>query len=333
MAISYHRNHTLSWSASITAYLSVLYPLGLLAFTLYPMPDDPVQFCATHHFGPQLDLWLFIPQILHGGLSDILQLLLNVIFFMPLGFMLQRWAKWPWWISFIFAFGCSLFIETSQLTGFWGVYPCAYRHFDVDDMLTNTTGAIVGYGIGAIYTHFVPQHAKRVVGTVKLPGIVHRVVSFALDLFLTLLMYFTLSVGWMWLFVHTVMPLEDGTFIFLHMHVGIDLMQAGVWVCGIVPFVLFELLIPLANKGQTLGGMYTHMTIETRVRHGWQRALFYAVRTLVLGVMFMMIISFNSLVWWFFAILLVFWIIAHRMPWDLLPATQPKRPDMTVISA
>lgn len=34
-------------------------------------------------------------------------------------------------------------IETTQLTGVWGIYPCAYRVFDVDDLLMNTLGAVL----------------------------------------------------------------------------------------------------------------------------------------------------------------------------------------------
>lgn len=45
----------------------------------------------------------------------------------------------------------SLLIETTQLTGFWGYFPCAYRIFDVDDLMTNTTGALLGATLAAIW--------------------------------------------------------------------------------------------------------------------------------------------------------------------------------------
>ena len=35
-------------------------------------------------------------------------------------------------------------IELSQLTGIWGIYPCAYRQFNVDDLLMNFTGVCLG---------------------------------------------------------------------------------------------------------------------------------------------------------------------------------------------
>lgn len=65
--------------------------------------------------------------------------------------MFTRWLRWRWWAVLIGGFAVSLFIESSQLSGFWGLYPCAYRQFDVNDLMTNTLGAmvvltIIGFG-------------------------------------------------------------------------------------------------------------------------------------------------------------------------------------------
>lgn len=42
----------------------------------------------------------------------------------------------------------SLLTETAQLTGIFGLYPCSYRLFDVDDLLLNTGGAGLGFALG-----------------------------------------------------------------------------------------------------------------------------------------------------------------------------------------
>ncbi|MBP1807769.1 VanZ family protein [Rubellimicrobium aerolatum] len=42
-------------------------------------------------------------------------------------------------------FAFSLFVEVTQATGVFGVYPCAYRKFDVDDLLLNTVGVVIGF--------------------------------------------------------------------------------------------------------------------------------------------------------------------------------------------
>ena len=40
--------------------------------------------------------------------------------------------------------GVSFLIELTQLTGDWGLYPCAYRYFSTADLITNTIGAGIG---------------------------------------------------------------------------------------------------------------------------------------------------------------------------------------------
>jgi glycopeptide antibiotics resistance protein len=45
----------------------------------------------------------------------------------------------------LMGFGLSLSIELTQLTGVWGLYACAYRKFDADDLILNTLGAAIGF--------------------------------------------------------------------------------------------------------------------------------------------------------------------------------------------
>lgn len=69
---------------------------------------------------------------------------LNVALFMPAGAALRlvtaRAAAAP-------AFGLALSagIETAQITGNFGLYPCAYRQFDVGDLLGNALGVTLGF--------------------------------------------------------------------------------------------------------------------------------------------------------------------------------------------
>ncbi|WP_336627067.1 MULTISPECIES: VanZ family protein [unclassified Microbacterium] len=71
-------------------------------------------------------------------------LALNVLLFLPLGFFLRVLGGRGILVALLVGFGVSLVVETTQLTGVWGLYPCAYRVFDVDDLLTNTVGAVLG---------------------------------------------------------------------------------------------------------------------------------------------------------------------------------------------
>lgn len=340
----YHRLHALSVGA---AYLSVLYFTGLVAFTLYPMPDDPDTFCATYvgSYAPQLDPLMFFTDLRYGGLYGLLQLVMNVVFFVPLGFVLSRWLRWRWWAVLPAGFLASLFIESSQLTGFWGLYPCAYRQFDVDDLMTNTLGALVGWAIARLSVVWVPQTAVPDDAHVNArPDALHRAVTFIIDMALVVATYFPLTLGVVFLFHHAATPLANGDFALFGglVTVGVDWMNAIAPAVAALAFFVFELLVPLAHRGQTFGGMFTHMTIETRERHGARRAVFYAARTLVLGALTVAAIvgyvaagagsgvagTVSSVATADgplrvavigFAALFVFALVARRMPWDFIP--------------
>lgn len=76
-----------------------------------------------------------------------LQVLFNVLLLMPLGVYIRYfWQKRAFWKhAFVAGFGLSLFFEVTQLTGLYGYFSCPYRLFDVDDLMLNTSGAVIGF--------------------------------------------------------------------------------------------------------------------------------------------------------------------------------------------
>lgn len=55
------------------------------------------------------------------------------------------------WVGIVL-FGATLTvtIELTQLTGIWGIYSCAYRQFNVDDLLLNMLGVLAGAAIARV---------------------------------------------------------------------------------------------------------------------------------------------------------------------------------------
>lgn len=148
VAISYRRRGGLSLGRSLLWAAALVYFLAIWTYTLLPLPDPDAIRCV----GTNLDPLALVDDVRTAvGRSDnpwfdplALQLLLNVLLFVPLGFFLRVLGGRGILTALLVGLGLSAFIETTQLTGVWGLYPCAYRVFDVDDMLTNTTGAVVG---------------------------------------------------------------------------------------------------------------------------------------------------------------------------------------------
>lgn len=82
--------------------------------------------------------------------SDYTNSFLNVLLFMPLGFFLpvlwQTFRKISW--TALFGFAASALIEVLQLFTF--------RATDVNDLMTNTLGTVLGWGVARIAARFVP---------------------------------------------------------------------------------------------------------------------------------------------------------------------------------
>lgn len=152
VAASYRRRGTLTAGRTVLWAAALVYFWAIWTYTLLPLPDPDAIRCAGHNVNPLA----FVDDI-HGALgraggrplralSDVavLQLLLNVLLFAPLGFLLRVIGGRGVAVAGAVGLALSAFVETTQLTGVWGLYSCAYRVFDVDDMLTNTVGALLG---------------------------------------------------------------------------------------------------------------------------------------------------------------------------------------------
>lgn len=136
-----------TWGYVIFSYAFVLYLLGLGLFTLYPMPDNSASFCAKQSLSPQLIPLHWIVDVAQPSkhITAALQIIANICFFMPLGAFVALYFRKHIRFAIAAGLGLSFLIEVAQLTGFFHIYPCSYRLFDVDDLVMNTLGAALGY--------------------------------------------------------------------------------------------------------------------------------------------------------------------------------------------
>ncbi|MDN5724609.1 MAG: VanZ family protein [Propionibacteriales bacterium] len=134
-----------------------IYASAIVAFTVFPLPEFTPGYCTAHATTPLLDPLRFPKELIdlvraEGAgtlLSDWLvwEFALNMVLFIPFGLIVRRVFEWPRGIVLAAAFGTSLLIELTQLTGNWGLAPCSYRFADVTDLFTNTSGAIIGISL------------------------------------------------------------------------------------------------------------------------------------------------------------------------------------------
>ncbi|MFF3063824.1 VanZ family protein [Oerskovia sp. NPDC057915] len=165
----YRRYGRLSGLRLLGSAAVAVYGVALVAYTLLPLPSgDLAQWCTQHGFsGPQLNPFQFVEDIRRdtAGLSAaatlrspaVLQTVFNVVLFVPWGVLVRRFFGWRLPLTVASAFAASLLIETTQGTGIFGLIPCSYRLADVDDLLTNTLGGLVGALIAPVVLRWMPR--------------------------------------------------------------------------------------------------------------------------------------------------------------------------------
>ncbi|WP_193615068.1 VanZ family protein [Nocardioides lijunqiniae] len=167
LAYEYRRYGQFTPRRALGAAAVSLYATALVAYTLLPLPSTRGEWCATSAASPQWRPLHFIDDIgdaaaatgSFGVLTSrvTLQVLFNVVLFVPWGLMIRGY----WGRSVVAATGTgllvSVLIETSQLSGLWGIYECAYRIGDVDDLLTNTLGALLGAALAPWVLWWMPR--------------------------------------------------------------------------------------------------------------------------------------------------------------------------------
>lgn len=155
VAREYRKRGELRAGSVALRFGALLYGLGLGAYVLLPLPETTPDFCAnfaglTPQWEPLASLtdlhrprsWTELSDLLANG--SIRQFGYNVALFVPLGMLLRHLGGRTVIVTVSTAFGVSLIIELTQLTGIWFVYPCPYRLFDVDDLIANTGGGLAG---------------------------------------------------------------------------------------------------------------------------------------------------------------------------------------------
>lgn len=185
-AFEYRRDGRLGPGDLAILLSGAVYGLALWTYTLLPMPAADHYRCKQPQTTP-------LGTIRTIGLPDghrldrhgvvwlvhdpaFLQVALNVLLFVPLGFYVRKLLGRGFLVATVLGLGISLLIETTQATGVWHLFGCAYRQFDVDDVMVNTLGALGGSLLAALVVRrrrgeiVLPTHityGRRLVGMVS----------------------------------------------------------------------------------------------------------------------------------------------------------------------
>lgn len=240
----YHKYGSIHKLRVLIIYSFILYMICVYFLAIFPLPDrDSIDMsspvCQLIPFNFILDiikessqfksLWLVLTD------SSVYTVLFNILMFIPFGMYLRYYFKNNLKKTILFSFLFSLFLELTQLTGLYFIYPHPYRLFDVDDLIINTLGGIIGYFVMGIFMRFLPsrdnidfsslEEGKRVSG-------LRRITRFCLDLLLWLI------------FTGVLYIIFDINYVIL------------------ISLIIYYVVIPTIYRGKTLGSNFLKMRLD-----------------------------------------------------------------------
>lgn len=169
--IQYHKYGSVYFYRTIIIYSFILYLLIAYFLVILPLPTrEEVALLTTPRY--QLIPFSFIADIIMKSplnLNDLstiittlksqvfLQAFFNILLCIPFGAYLHYYFKCNLKKTILSTFCLSLFFELTQLSGLYFIYPRGYRLFDIDDLMLNTFGGMIGYFLGSIILKILPN--------------------------------------------------------------------------------------------------------------------------------------------------------------------------------
>lgn len=273
----YRRFGAISIWKTFVVFTFILYCLCAVSLIVFPLPADHSAVVESART-PQLHPFHVIEQIRETtdfSLGDrstwgpalrspvVYEAIFNVMLTVPLGAYLYYLFRCRWWMALLIGMATTLLFETSQLTGLFGLYAHPYRLFDVDDLILNTTGTMLGFWLMIPLAWALPSmdevnEQARERGSSRV-SLTRRVLAAVVDL-TVLAALFVLA----WIVLSptdtqiakalAVDPSRAGAKTLAFRFIGglfADPMSALLLALGIGA-VLFA-VIPMASKGRTIG--------------------------------------------------------------------------------
>ncbi|MFL0439696.1 VanZ family protein [Enterococcus pernyi] len=267
----YRKYGTFLLTRAVILYSFVFYLLCACFLVILPLPTKEAVAKMT---GPKMELHLFAswenfrantvlvlsdPSTYLSAMrqSVFLEPLFNVFLLLPFGIYLRYYFRLSFVKTVIASFCLSLFFEFTQLTGLYFIYPRPYRLFDVNDLLTNTFGGMLGYLVTPIFTFMLPTRARMDEVSYekgKTVSLTRRLVAYLID-------WFFLSI------CTSIIGVVAG------LSIGSSEFTSYSWWLFVQVFLYF-MLLPVFTNGRTLGKKIVRIKL---VEDGRERIRFRAL--------------------------------------------------------
>lgn len=244
----YHKYGSINPLRVLIIYSFILYMITIYFLVILPLPKRSevtykpnmvklIPFGFIKDFISESSLVITDPSTYIKALMEpcFYTVIFNIFMTIPFGMYMRYYFKCDFKKTARMSFYLSLFFEITQLTGLYHFYPYPYRIFDVDDLIMNTLGGIIGYCIMGHIDNFLPSRDKIDSESMRAGENVsgfRRIVLFCLDCFL----YICITV-----------------FLSMLFHNG---------YVDELTFVAYYIIYPYFKNGETIGSKFLNVRLE-----------------------------------------------------------------------
>ncbi len=240
----YHKYGSINKLRVLIIYSFILYMITIYFLVILPLPSRNsvvpkknmihlIPFGFINDFLSESNFVLSDPSTYLNAIKhpSFYTVAFNILMTIPFGMYLRYYFKCSFKKTFILSLTLSLFFEMTQITGLYFIYPYPYRVFDVDDLITNTLGGVLGYLIIGIFIRHLPtrdelDEKSRTTGEV-VSGL-RRVTVFCLDMFI---------------------------YLFISLFCVNNYIRLTI-------FIIYYIICPLCMNGKTLGSKFLNVRLE-----------------------------------------------------------------------
>ncbi len=244
----YHKYGSINPFRVLIVYSFILYLVTIYFLVILPLPNKAdviyksnmiklIPFGFINDFIRESSFILTTPSTYLKAIKEpcFYTVIFNIFMTIPFGMYLRYYFKCDFKKTLIISFILSLFFELTQASGLYHIYPYPYRVFDVDDLIMNILGGVIGYFIMGFGDNFLPTREKIDEDSLERGEVVsglRRITVFSLDCFLYIFIFTFIS-----LFINNkYIPL--------------------------IIFTVYFIIYPYFKNGQTLGSKFLNVRLE-----------------------------------------------------------------------
>jgi len=242
---NYHKYGSVFSIRVLIIYSFVLYLMTVYFLIILPLPEiEEVAALTTQRiqlipFNWVIDL---IKEITKTGkpiylCNALFQILFNILMTVPFGMYLHYYFKFNLKKTMIASLLLSLFFELTQLSGLYFIYPRSYRLCDVDDLMANTLGGVIGYFLVVPVMKILPDRDlidKQAKKLGKNVSVLKKLTALGIDIVIVGIADTILA------FIFSIISENGFQFLF-------------------ITYSFYFVIIPIALKGRTIGQKIVHI--------------------------------------------------------------------------